>query len=132
MSAPEIFLSYAHDDREFAARVANAMTELGARVADTASIQPGDDWADAILQELRKSDVVVFIVPADEGRSTLFEVGAARALAKPIVALMTNAGRAANGEVAVDLSSVIVLDADRRPARSIAAQVLATLWPEAA
>ena len=113
-----VFISHAYADREFAARLTNALAQSGARAwLDSVELKPGDHWDEAILTSLRASDIVVFVVPEREGagKNALAELGAARALGKKIVAVVPNAGRFHNADVARLLSGSAVVDASTLP-----------------
>jgi nucleoside 2-deoxyribosyltransferase len=128
-TAPNVFVSYAWDDRDFAERVRSAVAQSGANALDPYSIEAASDLEGEVLKAVRAADVFVFVIPSREGlgKSALAELGAARALGKRIVALMPDRARAANSEVAVRLSDLIVLDAGEKTASTLAQQVLSAL-----
>lgn len=128
--APRIFVSYANSDREFAARLARSLTERGARAFDPlAELKPGDDWGEALLAQLRASDTFVFVVPEREGagKNALFELGAAHALGKRIVAVVPTTTRFYNADVARVLSGSAVLDASTVPQDALADAIMMPL-----
>lgn len=130
MNARTVFLSYASDDRAFAAQIRDAVAQRGAEAVDADSVvQPGSDVGGAAMEALRSADLFVFVVPEKEGsgRWALMELGAAKALGKRIVALMPDRHRAGNSEVAVRLSDVLVLDAGEKPATRVAEQLLSAV-----
>jgi hypothetical protein len=93
-------------------------------------------WADRWLAgqiarrlALRASDTFVFVVPEREGagKHALFELGAAHAMGKRIVAIVPTAGRFSNADVARVLSGSAVLDASAVPADALAEAIMMPL-----
>jgi hypothetical protein len=61
-TAPLIFLSYCHEDREEVERVREQLEELGIRVwLDRRNLRGGDDWDRLIAQVLWKVDYVIVV-----------------------------------------------------------------------
>lgn len=111
-----VFLSHSGDDAEFARRLATRLRDAGVDAFDSASDLPsGEDGSSRILRALEKSDKVIFVVPLHEGngKNALAELGAARALGKPILAVMPDSSRAWNSDVARAISNSAVIDASR-------------------
>lgn len=111
-----VFLSYATEDQAYAARLKKALEASGAETFDPArDLEPGAEFADAILKSLRRADLVVFVVPRFEGqgKSALVELGAARALGRRIVSVFPDRTRVANSDVAMALSEAHYLDGSR-------------------
>jgi hypothetical protein len=124
-----VFLSYAAEDRAFASRLKRALTAQGAETVDPAEdMKPGDDLSAAILKSLKRSDLLVFVVPRYEGqgKSALVELGAAKALGKRIVSVVPEKARVAYSDVASALGETYFFDGDRNPA-DWADQVLSEL-----
>ncbi len=112
----QVFLSYAAEDKTFADRLSKALASHGASVFDPAEdLASGADVSGAIIKFLRRSDLVVFVVPRFEGqgKNALAELGAARAMGKRIVSVLPDRTRAANSDVAMALSETHYLDAGR-------------------
>jgi TIR domain len=107
-----IFLSYSLDDREFAERLRAAMNEENVEVWDPVSVSAGDKFQDSIDDALKQADVFVYVIPEREGSGkwSLFELGAAKALGKRIVAVLPDTGRIANSAVAAKLADRLVVD----------------------
>ena len=87
-----IFLSYAAADREAARRVSDAFTGVAnTRVFTTEMLSAGGDWQTALRKEIASSDLFVLVLSHETHRSdfVLQELGAAWALAKPVVVVMT-------------------------------------------
>jgi nucleoside 2-deoxyribosyltransferase len=113
-----IFLSYAPEDRAFAARLKRAFGARGAETFDPIDdLRPGEDISSGILRRLRRADMVVFVVPRYEGqgKAALVELGAAKALGKRIVSVLPDRARAANSEVASALGETYYFTDDRDP-----------------
>lgn len=124
-----VFLSYAHSDEKFASWLSKALSEAGAHAVDDAQRKPGDDWEEAILANIRTSDIVVFVVPEREGagRNALAELGAARALGKRIVAVVPSASRYQNADVARIVSGSAVVDASALPEDALVKAIMSPL-----
>jgi len=124
-----IFISHAVDDRQFAEtlRQALTLTDHPVDVFDPyKDVKVGDDWSAVVEDKIRDSDVFVYIVAgkAGLGKASLYEVGAAKALGKRIVAVLPNSSRVANTEVAARLADDLVLDADSKPTSEIVRKIL--------
>ncbi|MGH6924344.1 MAG: toll/interleukin-1 receptor domain-containing protein [Propylenella sp.] len=125
-----VFLSYASSDSRFASRLAEALSASGvdARL-DTEAVEPGGNLEESILSVLRESDIVVFVVPEREGAGkwALAELGAARALGKRIVAVVPEASRYHNSDVARILSGSAVIDASSLPKEALVNAIMTPL-----
>jgi hypothetical protein len=111
-----VFLSYANEDRTFAARLKQALSAHGAETLDPGDdLRPGKDWSAAILKSLKRADLLVFVVPRYEGqgKSALVELGAAKAMGKRIVSVLPDRARAANTDVAMALGDTHYVGDDR-------------------
>ncbi|MFL5071874.1 MAG: hypothetical protein ACJ8D9_20020, partial [Xanthobacteraceae bacterium] len=88
--------------------------------------EAGDKFEDLIRDVLSQSDVFVYIVPEKEGSGkwSLFELGAAKALGKRIVAVLPDSSRVANSEVAARLADLFVVDERSKPSNEIARKIL--------
>lgn len=125
-----VFLSHAMEDRKFVTELGKALMARGAETfVDYENVRPGDDISATILAQLQRSDLVVFVVPRYEGqgKNALFELGAARALGKPIVAVLPEGVRRANSDVASALGRTLLLDATTKNVGLLADQVLSDL-----
>lgn len=126
---PRIFLSAAHRDRNFANRLANEIDRLGGQSYFAGpKLKPGEQWQETAEKELRSADLLVFVVPPieGEGKLALSEIGAAKALGKPIFAIITDWEHTAtaNTNVATRLADNIIRDGRTRPLSEIAKSVL--------
>jgi hypothetical protein len=126
----QVFLSYASGDEEFVSELRQALTARGADVFDALKdVQPGADISASILGRLKRSDLVVFVVPRHEGqgKSALFELGAAKVFGKRIASVLPDRVRAANNDVASVLGNSFFLDAAGKNVGALADQVLSDL-----
>ena len=126
----KVFLSYARGDEGFVSELREALAARGADVFDAfKDVRPGADVYTAILQHLKQSDLVVFVVPRYEGqgKSALVEVGAAKALGKRIVSVLPERVRVANNDVASVLGNSFFLDVAGKNVGFLADQVLSDL-----
>lgn len=126
-----IFISASTGDRAFAEKLSNAIRDLGMQsFFDFQDIESGDEWNKKLMQELRSSDLLVFVLPSKEGegKSALFEVGAATSLGKPIVVVVQDWTKtsSSNTDFAVQLSHNHIVDASRRRIEDVARSVIST------
>lgn len=122
-----VFLSYTHRDAPFARELSLALGQLGVIVIDPlGEMRPGERWSDMTLNRLRSADFLVFVFPGVGGESSiqLSELGAARALAKPIVPIMLKPDWYPTGQIASLLSKQSALDASRLPMAQLAQAVV--------
>lgn len=86
---PQIFLSYSNRDRALAASLERELKKLGvSAVTPETLVKPGSNWSKAVLDGIRKSNLVaVFLTEPSSASSSWigYEVGSARALEKNIV-----------------------------------------------
>lgn len=123
----KVFLSYARGDEPFVSELRTALLARGAFVFDASkdiALARGTDISTLILQHLKQSDLVVFVVPRyqGEGKTALFELGAAKALGKRIVSVLPENARVANNDVASAFGSSFYVAG--RSVESVAEQVL--------
>lgn len=84
----DVFISYAHKDREFVDRLANDLHQRGAQVFfDRSDLRPGDDWRQVILDNIRGCKVFIFVVsPISVTRpEVLWELEQARMAQKRVI-----------------------------------------------
>ena len=60
-----IFISYSHHDQEFALRLKRSLTELGADVWMDTDILLGEDWSQAVEEQLKQRGLMVLILSPD-------------------------------------------------------------------
>ena len=114
-----IFLSYAHADKAFAAKIAKGLAKVGAKSVDAANLRIGEVVFEKLRKEIAASDLVVFVIPSQEGegRFALAEIGAARAMDKDILAILPDRARYSNSSFARSLTDRPLVDAtDLSPA----------------
>lgn len=116
-----LFISYAQTDRSYAQELSQALRSRGFEVfRDDETLIAGENYADLILDALKNAELVVFVVPKEngEGKNALFEVGAAKALGKRIFAIMPHGRTSAGRDVAMGLADLIFMDvSETRPDR---------------
>lgn len=110
-----VFVSHGHEDAAFAEKLSHLLEDEGYTVFSNLSLEPGSDLESAIIEALRSADVVLFVVPAREGggKNALVELGAAKAMGKRIVPILTETSRSWNADVARTVSHSAVVDASR-------------------
>ena len=84
----DAFISYSHDDREFAERLKRAIHDTGRDIwVDESDIPPGARWADDILTAIEDADNFLFIISPDSAASgeCLKEISHAASLNKRII-----------------------------------------------
>ena len=129
MSKPaHIFLSYAKADSAFVAKIAKELTKAGARPFDAAGLRFGNDIFEKLKEELAHSDLVVFVVPSQEGegRWALAEIGAAKALAKNILAILPDRARYSNSSFLRSLTDRPMVDATGQSASALADTIVSS------
>jgi hypothetical protein len=89
-----IFLSYAKSDEQSANQLRRLLSQVGrinSRVFTTAALSAGGDWPKRLRDEIARSDVfIVLLSPASSDSPwVLQELGAAWALEKPIIPVVT-------------------------------------------
>lgn len=125
-SAKRFFISHASADAPFALRLEQELSLRGASVYRLSDEQFGTSWPDRLRDEMMKSSAFILIIPSqlDSNRNNIwFEAGAARALNKPVLAVLPP-DRRGRREVPTNLADLLVLDADERPIESVAAMLL--------
>lgn len=129
MADTRVFFSYSIDDRSFADELRKAlMAEHDVQVWDPASaLSSGKSIDETINENLSKSDLFVYIIPRKEGSGkwSLFELGAAKALGKRIIAVLPDSARVANSAVAASLADSVVVSQNERSAEELAKSILA-------
>jgi TIR domain len=126
------FLSYAHDDAEYAATLRRELERQGLVVWDgTRDMAPGSQWAEQIRQALNESDALIQIVPkpgAAQSNNVWFEAGAAKALDKSVFAVTPDArGR----EPSASITDFAIFDASAKPLETVAKTLIQALRPAA-
>ena len=66
---PNVFLSRAWGDRDFASIVKAAFSKVGVRTFDGLDVALGDAFIDAVLDNIRASEIIVFVVPDGHGHA---------------------------------------------------------------
>ena len=93
MIQDKIFISYSHNDSEWAKKFAGELKELGLNVwFDQFNVEIGKAWADSIGTALKESNIVIFLVREEDLETTgvtnanlYLELGAAISMGKIII-----------------------------------------------
>jgi hypothetical protein len=91
MSEPKVYVSYSHDDADWARRFAEALQQQSVNVwFDAWQIQSGELLPDAIEAGLRGSDAIVSILTLANARrpNVLFELGVAVGMGKRVISIV--------------------------------------------
>jgi predicted nucleotide-binding protein len=127
MSEKKIFVSYALEDKDFAKKLANVIERTGACVFSDAASPAGGVWADILRREIESADALILVIPsrnAPNRNNVWFEAGAAKALGKPVMAVLPPRAETARAELPTDIAGVLVLDADQRSWEGIAQMLM--------
>jgi TIR domain-containing protein len=90
--ALRVFVSYATPDRAYARQLESLLSQRASlRVFTTDALSAGEDWEPKLRDEIAQSDVfIVLLSPASvASKWVLHELGAAWALNKPIIPVLT-------------------------------------------
>jgi hypothetical protein len=124
----DIFISYSHDDREFANQLAKSLSEQGSSAwMSEHGVLTGSDWLLTLKDKLQESAAMVLVMPtttAVSGNSAFFEAGAARVIGKDIIVVVPELGNVDRTNIPFDLAKAVVLDANKQPIGTVAATVL--------
>ena len=124
-----IFLTFAHPDRLFADVLVLDLQKLGVHTMDVADAGPEENDFKLLKQALLGSDLVVFIVPSQEGegRWALAALGAAKALERNILAVLPDRARYSNSIFLRTLLDRPVLDVANMTMPFLAKQIVASI-----
>ncbi len=118
-----VFISSAREDRDFARQIGELMRQRGVAVDSNLDATFGSDWSDGLRRQIESADALVLLIPSqtEPNRNAIwFEAGAAKALGKPVLAVLPPAREAASTELPTDLAGLLMLDANRRSLDSVA------------
>jgi hypothetical protein len=118
-----VFLSYALRDKEFATQLSDLLRKRGASVFVDADTRPRSLWADVLRSEIEKATALILLIPSQDAldRNNLwFEAGAAKALGKPVLAVLLPHHKGSRAELPTDIADLLLLDADERSLESVA------------
>ncbi len=93
MGQRKVFISHSATDTDWARSFAQALEQRGVTVrSDEIGVHPGESWSDALETGLRGSDVVVALLDSESSSrpNLFFELGAAIAMGKRVVAIVPN------------------------------------------
>ncbi|ABD88207.1 toll/interleukin-1 receptor domain-containing protein [Rhodopseudomonas palustris] len=118
-----VFISCAQEDRDFAHQLGDLLKQRGVSVAGDLDTAFGGDWADGLRRRIEDAAALVLLIPSQNApnRNTIwFEAGAAKALGKPVLAVLPPSRDAGATELPTDLAGLLLLDVDRRSLESVA------------
>ncbi|HMK81739.1 MAG TPA: toll/interleukin-1 receptor domain-containing protein [Xanthobacteraceae bacterium] len=127
MSKRSVFISYSPRDAGLAKRVERVLRDLGVDALDIREPHAGEDWRKAVQSAIRRSDAMVLIASPHTLASSwlLYETGAAQALGKRIVVLLSN--EYSVKELPEEISASQVVDFDPRAPERAAHDIVARL-----
>ena len=100
MQPSRVFISYAHQDQPVADRLRQALTQRGIKVWNAEGIPPGDDFFQAVHEQISASDAVLAIITPASSKSDWLERELAIAISRQF-----NEGRPRIIPVVVDRSA---------------------------
>lgn len=91
---PTVFLSHSSGDEELVRRVRDLLRRVDVRVFAVDDLSAGENWAARVRNELTNADAVVVLLTPKAVVSdwVLQEIGAAWALQKPVIPIVTESG----------------------------------------
>lgn len=124
------FISYGRDDAAFAASLLDEIERLGVSGwLDRRDLRPGENWSGSLRNAIENSDALILVVPetgTSEANTAFFEAGAAKALGKPVLAVMPDArGR----ELPVSITDFAIFDASKKPLVDVARSLVHVMEP---
>lgn len=121
--AKSVFISYSHEDSDFARDLAKSIREHGSSVFMDTDLQVGGRWAEILREEIDKASALILIMPSHDvaNRNNLwFEAGAAKALGKQILAVRAPGRKVSKADLPTDLADLLVLDTETSDLNQIA------------
>uniref|UniRef100_Q07MU1 TIR domain-containing protein n=1 Tax=Rhodopseudomonas palustris (strain BisA53) TaxID=316055 RepID=Q07MU1_RHOP5 len=132
-SGERVFISFSNADRAFARQLGALIQARGVSVTTNEATAARDRLIDDTLRHaIERATALVLLIPSQhvsDRNITWFEAGAAKALGKPVLAVLPPLRDAGSTELPTDLAGLLVLDADRRSLDSIA-DTLVQAMPE--
>jgi hypothetical protein len=119
--APKVYISHANVDNVLARKIRNLlMSTFDANVSTMEDLSAGGDWESQLRRELSDSDYVVALLSPQSVRSpfVLHDLGAAWAMGKPIISLITRRDVLNSMPLSVNESQMIELTDVDNPATS--------------
>jgi TIR domain len=125
-----VFISYSRSDKDFAQALAEELQGHGISVFDPKYFSPGEDWTSAFRKKIEESTALILVLPSSDSphRNNLwFEAGAAKALGKPVLAVVPPHQKIAHSQLPTDIANLLVLDAEERPLEQLADMLIQAL-----
>lgn len=120
-TGPKVFISHAVVDRILARKIRNLLwSSLDANISISDDLSAGDDWESQLRRELSDSEYIVALLTPQSVRSpvVLHDLGAAWAMGKPIIPIITRRDVLNTVPLSVDESQMIELTDIDSPAAS--------------
>lgn len=127
-----VFISYSYADKDYANFLSKSLEGRGIDAQFDVDIPVGGNFSDIILKMIQESNAVIFLVPADSNssRNALFEVGAAKAMRKKIIALMPHGRQSSARDIAMAVADIILIDVANKSPDEVAELVERVLHTE--
>jgi NAD(P)H-dependent FMN reductase len=123
----KLFISYSRGDAAFVDSLRRGLERLGVCVIDPiVDAKPGDSLDHRLRQAIGESDAAILVTPetgSSGANMAFFEAGAAKALGKPVFAVMPGAGDRELPSVA----DFAILDAARKSSDDVARSLVHAL-----
>lgn len=90
--ALRVFLSYSEADKTYARKLRSSLSQrLNLQIFTAETLSAGEDWVSQLKDELSQCDIFVVLLSPDsvDSKWLLHELGAAWALNKPIIPIVT-------------------------------------------
>ena len=126
----KLFSSHSLADRAFAERLTTRIQALGRRSGPTRRSSPAKTGTRRFARLWKSSDGIVLVVPEPgtaKANSAFFEAGAARALGKPVVAVIPEAEPSRVGELPADVYGLAVFDGSHVGPEALAEKIVSAL-----
>jgi hypothetical protein len=125
----DIFLSYSRRDSALAERIGRELEKLGRSVfVESRDILPGQNWRDVWRTAIKDADMALVLISSPHSAASSwmgYEVGAAEALGKPILTLVSD--RLSASDLPDDLISGPIVSFDPQSPERAAREVVERL-----
>jgi hypothetical protein len=121
-----VFISYASENRAFAADLANHLSDRGIKSFLSGNDVRGGKWLEGLRDRVETADGFILVMPAETVKSSnnaFFEAGVARALGKSVVVVVPDIEDVDQSNIPVDLADAIIVDAAKKSLKSVAESV---------
>ncbi len=122
-----LFISHVAEDSDYARQLGSLLKERGATIVSELDAASGSMCPDALRTQIESATALILVIPsrrAPNRNNVVFEAGAAKALGKPVLAVLPPKNVSAPIDLPTEIAGVLVFDADRRSLDSIADTLL--------